>query len=63
MRREQRIYEEAAALWRCLHGEAPPDGADASWILDRVLGGLPEASYGRLNTPHLRPANIAFPKR
>lgn len=63
MQREERIYEEAAALWRCLHGEAPPSDADGAALLDMILGELPETSYGRLTTPHLRPANIAFPKR
>lgn len=60
--REQKIYEEAAALWRSLYGEPPPREADGTMILDMILGELPDASYSRLATPHLRPANICFPK-
>lgn len=62
MERDERIYEEAAALWRQLYGKAPPD-ADGIEILKRIVGGLPDPSYRRLTTPHLRPANICFPKR
>jgi hypothetical protein len=61
MGRDERIYEEAAALWRQLYGEPPPTG-DGAAILDRLVGGLPEPSYNRLATPHLRPTNIIFPK-
>lgn len=61
MGRDQRIYEEAAALWRQLYGEAPPDG-DGTDILDLIVGGMREPSYSRLATPHLRPTNIVFPK-
>lgn len=62
MERDERIYDEAAALWRRLYGEAPPD-ADGIAILNRIVGALPDPSYSRLTTPHLRPANIYFPKR
>ena len=61
--RDTKIYEEAAALWRQLSGEPPPPGADASAVLDLILSGLPESRYERLANPHLRPFNIAFPKR
>ncbi|MBX3483620.1 hypothetical protein [Phenylobacterium sp.] len=61
MGRNERIYEEAAALWRQLYGEPPPAGGGAE-LLDLIVGGLPDPSYSRLATPHLRPANICFPK-
>jgi hypothetical protein len=62
MGRDERIYDEAAALWRQLYGEPPPldDGAA---ILGRILGDLPDPTYNQLTTPYLRPANISFPKR
>lgn len=62
MGRDERIYEEAAELWRQLHGEPPPD-ADGSELLGWILGELPAPGYDRLTTPHLRAANIAMPKR
>lgn len=60
-RRDEKIYEEAAALWTRLYSESPPQ-ADGRIVLDMILRGLPDTSYGRLNTPHLRPAAIVFPK-
>lgn len=60
--REQKIYEEAAALWRQLYGEAPPASADGRDILSLILGHLPNADYERLETPHLRRSEITFPK-
>lgn len=62
MGREDRIYEEAAALWRQLYGEPPPREAGGTDILGMIVGGLPDADYNRLQTPHLRPSNITFPK-
>jgi hypothetical protein len=61
--REDKIYEEAAALWRALHAEPPPTEADGAMMLDLLLGGLAEAPYERLATPHLRPSEITFPRR
>ncbi|WP_293901780.1 hypothetical protein [Phenylobacterium sp.] len=60
--RNDKIYQEAAALWRQLHSEPPPDGADGAMVLDLILGRLPPTGYDRLTTPHLRPSNIAFPQ-
>jgi hypothetical protein len=62
MGREERIYEEAAALWRQLYGEPPPAHLDGSAIIGLIVGGLGEADYGRLATPHLRAQNITFPR-
>jgi hypothetical protein len=59
--RDQRIYDEAAALWRQVFGEPPPIRADGAMMLDIIMRSLPEQTYDRLRTPQLRPANIAFP--
>jgi hypothetical protein len=59
--REQRIYEEAAALWREVFGESPPlltDGPTMLKIIMRCAGPPP---YERLHSPHLRPSTIAGP--
>ena len=61
MGRDDMIYEEAAALWRQLYAERPLPEADGSTILSLIMQGLPDASYGRLINPHLRPTNIVFP--
>lgn len=61
--RDDKIREEAAALWQALHGEPPPADADPATVLDQLLGGLPDAPYERLATPYLRPSEIVFPKR
>jgi len=62
MGREDRIYEEAAALWRQLYGEPPPMEMDGKQMLGMIVGGLADADYNRIQTPHLRPSNITFPK-
>lgn len=60
--RDQRIYEEAAALWRELFGEPPPIRADGSTLLDAITRSLPEKDYDRMASPFLRPSQIAGPK-
>ena len=62
-RHDDIVYQEAADLWRALHGEPLPEGLDGRAMLDLILGGLPETRYERLATSHLRPSNIAFPQR
>jgi len=59
--REQRIYEEAAALWRELFGEPPPRDADGMAMLDMITHGLGETPYERLRSPFLRPSTIVGP--
>jgi len=61
MEREQLIYEEAAALWRQVFGEAPPARAQGKELLDIITHSVPPATYERLRTPHLRPANVTWP--
>ena len=60
--REDKIYEEAAALWRQLYGEPPPAVADGAVILDMILNNEPPGGYDQLATPHLRRSNITFPR-
>lgn len=59
--REQRIYEEAVALWLEVFGEPPPGTADGTALLEIIAhaGGPP--SYERLHSPHLRPSTITGP--
>lgn len=61
--RDDRLYDEAVALWRSLYGDPPPREADGARILDLIVDGLPETNYGRLTSPHLRPGAVVFPKR
>ena len=61
--RDNRIYQEAAALWREVYGAPPPEGADGGVMLDMITRGLPAEDYARLNSPFLRPTDIVFPKR
>lgn len=60
--RDDRIYLEAAALWRELFREPPPIRADGATILDVIMKSLPEKPYDRLASPHLRPSQIARPR-
>ena len=61
--RDDKIYEEAAALWRELFAEPPPLRADGSAMLDMITKGLPQKTYDRLVSPFLRPSQIAGPRR
>jgi hypothetical protein len=60
--RQDRIYEETAALWRELFGEPPPIKTDGAMMLDVILRALPERPYDRIASPHLRPSQISRPK-
>ena len=62
MGRDERIYQEAAELWRQLYSEPPPAQADGASMLDWIICKLADPEYDRLSTPHLRPTNITFPK-
>jgi hypothetical protein len=59
--RDQRIYEEADALWREVFGEPPPAYADGSTLLAILTRRLDEVRYERLRSPFLRPSTIAGP--
>jgi hypothetical protein len=60
--RDERIYEEAVALWREVFGEPPTIRADGKTLLDVITRSLPEKSYDRMASPHLRPSQIARPR-
>jgi hypothetical protein len=59
--RDQRIYDEAAALWLEVFGEPPPPSVDGSAMLALVTQRLGELSYERLRSPYLRPSTISGP--
>lgn len=61
--RDDKIYEEAIALWRELYSEPPPLDLSGRMILDRIMGNLTESRYVRFSSAHLRPTNVAFPRR
>jgi hypothetical protein len=61
--RDERITEEAAALWRAVFGEPPPARADGSELLGMITGSLPEVAYDRMTSPFLRASQISRPKR
>jgi len=62
MGREERIHEEAAALWRELFGEPPPIAADGAMMLDVIMRSIPEMGYQRLRSPHLRGDDVVMPR-
>jgi hypothetical protein len=59
--RDQRIYDEAAALWREVFGEPPPPSVDGSVMLELITRSLGDLSYDRIRSPHLRPSTISGP--
>jgi hypothetical protein len=61
--RDDKIYQEAAALWRQVYGESPPRGIDGGDMLERLMHKLPETRYARFQSRHLRASNITFPRR
>ena len=62
MRRDDKIYQEAAALWRELFRDPPPTKADGPKLLDLIMQRLPNTRYERLRT--LRPSTgVVMPKR
>lgn len=61
MGRDDRIYQEAAALWGELFREPPPQ-ADGTAMLDLIMKRMPETRYDRLRT--LRPStDVVMPRR
>ena len=59
-RRDQRIYEEAADLWRELFHEPPPR-ADGPLLLSLIVRRLGVDGYKRMRSPFLRPSTIVGP--
>lgn len=60
--RDERIYQEACALWRELYGEAPPTQADGQTMLDMITRRLTVGDYDRLTSPFMRPSSVCYPK-
>jgi hypothetical protein len=61
--RDQRIYEEAAALWRELFDKPLPAVSSGAELLDLITRGLADPNYDRLRSPYLRPSTITMPRR
>jgi hypothetical protein len=61
--RDQRIYEEAIALWGELFAEPPPPVIDGAELLEMITRSLGDPNYNRLRSPFLRPSTITMPKR
>ena len=60
--RDQKIYDEAVALWRQVYGEPPPRGMAGGDLLERLMHDLPETRYARFASRHLRASEITFPR-
>jgi hypothetical protein len=60
--RDDRIYQEASALWRELYREPPPIRADGGMMLDIITRTLPVEGYDRLRVPHLRERDVTLPR-
>lgn len=60
--RDQRLRDEAQALWRALSGTAPPADASGHDLLCAIFNETAVApGYDRLRSPFLRPSQIARP--
>ncbi len=59
--RDERVYEEAAALWREIFGKPPPVRVGGPKLLEIITGSLSEPGYERLRSPHLRASTIVGP--
>lgn len=60
--RDEKIAEEAAALWREVFGGPPPPATDGAAMLGIITGALPEVTYDRMRSPYLRPSQITRPR-
>jgi len=60
--RDQRIYDEAAALWRELFGEPAPSRANGPALLEVITRSLGDPNYDRWASPYLRPSTITMPR-
>jgi hypothetical protein len=61
--RDEKVADEAAALWREVFGVAPPAKADGPAVLADITRRLPELRYDRIRSPYLRPSLITYPRR
>jgi hypothetical protein len=55
--RDQRLYDEAADLWRAVSQSPPPHGCDAYELIEMAMRAAGVPAYDRLHSPHLR--NVA----
>lgn len=60
-RREDKIYDEAAALWRAVHRSAPPSNCDGAELILQVLQSMDIDDYQRLDEADRRAGQIAWP--
>jgi hypothetical protein len=60
--RDQRIDDEAAALWCALHDGPPPAGCHGSELLHLAVCSSDLAQYQRLNLSRLGDRNLVWPK-
>ena len=60
-RRDERIEQEAAALWTALHEGPPPEGCSGADLLARAVETADVAQYERLSLPWLRDRNLVWP--
>ena len=62
MGRDDKIYQEALALWRELFREPPPSKADGPAMLAMIMQRLPQAQYDRMRG--VRPStDVVMPRR
>jgi hypothetical protein len=60
--RDEKLRDEAQALWRALSDAPPPADASGDDLLAALLSQIPAApGYDRLRSPFLRPSQIARP--
>jgi hypothetical protein len=52
--RDQRLYDEAAELWRAVNHTPPPKDCDARQLLAMAMQATGAPAYDRLHSPHLR---------
>lgn len=55
--RDQKLYEEAAELWRAVSQTPPPGDCDAHQLIEMAMRAAGVPDYDRLHSPHLR--NVA----
>jgi hypothetical protein len=62
--RDQRVYEEAVALWGELFDDPPPAVVDGAELLEMITCSLGDPNYyDRIRSPYLRPSTITMPRR
>ena len=61
--RDEKVAEEAAALWLEVFGAPPPAKADGAALLAAITKRLPDLRYDRMRSPYLRPSLITGPRR